>query len=43
MVGDYFCFSFQPTMPGGVNYVTHVVVNVVTSVGDFVSTCVPMV
>ena len=43
MVRGYFCVSFEPIVVGGVKYVTHVVVNVVTSVGDFVSTCVPMV
>ena len=38
-----FCVSFEPTVVGGVNYVTHVVVNVATCAGDCISTCSPMV
>jgi len=32
-----FCVSFEPTLMSGVNYVTHVVVNVGTGVEDCVS------
>ncbi|KAJ8431085.1 hypothetical protein Cgig2_031117 [Carnegiea gigantea] len=38
-----FCLSFQPTLVGGVNHVTQVVVSVGTSEEDCVSACIPTI